>query len=116
VGTTNGDLTGGVDAMRGFCQFGGSAEDIFTFTPDAGQVGTDLTLLLDSATDLGLYARTDCTAPDKEIACIDAGFGGDTETLTLTIANTDPITIVVDGFAPGQEGPFTLTATFIANP
>ena len=64
-------------ALDGSCQLGGNPEILYTFTAQAGQTTLDLTL--ESATDQGMYVRTDCVSAGSEVGCADAELGGTNE-------------------------------------
>ncbi|HTJ81614.1 MAG TPA: hypothetical protein VL400_07805 [Polyangiaceae bacterium] len=106
-GATNGNTTSGSDAMGSSCG-GGGKEQVYTYTPAATGM---LDLTLASATDQGLHVRTDCLDGASEIGCADSELGGTDETLSVPVTAGTPITIVVDAYSPGEEGPFTLTIT-----
>lgn len=78
---------------------------LFTFLPPASG---DLLLTLDSATNQGLYVRADC-ADRAELGCAERAGAGQLEVLSVPVTVNQAITIIVESFAPGQEGPFTLT-------
>jgi cysteine-rich repeat protein len=95
-----------------FGDAGNGRELIFAFTaPAAG----DLDLILESASDQGMSIRTTCNDPNSEIACEDQFFGGTNEVINNEpLAAGQTVTIFVDAFSAGDEGPFTLTVDFIA--
>jgi cysteine-rich repeat protein len=111
LGTNTGDTTDAVSSnlFDGSCQagaiFGPAPEDLFVFTP---AVSGDITLTLTADADLGVYARSSCLDETTELGCADLEFGGDIETLVIPGVAGTPITIFVDGFAAGEEGPYTL--------
>jgi hypothetical protein len=104
MGTTSGD-----SLFTGSCQAGGAPEDLFTYT--AAQTGY-LQLALTSTDDLGVSVRTTCADPLTEIGCADALFGGDTENLSVEIQSGATVTVLVDGYAAGRDGDYTLNASF----
>jgi cysteine-rich repeat protein len=93
-----GNTTGGTALFEGSCTGGG---------------GT-LELQLASATDQGIYVRSDCDDELTELGCIDDFAGGFDETLVLGgLSGGVSLTIIVDGYYdPLIAGPFTLTATW----
>jgi len=106
-GANTGDTTTGTAALSSTCG-GGGKEVVYKYTPAATGM---LDLTLASATDQGLHVRTDCLNSASEIGCADVELGGTDETLTVPVTSGTPITIVVDAFGDGEEGPFTLTLT-----
>jgi cysteine-rich repeat protein len=104
-----GDTTKGTDAVFASCT--GEGKELFFLLNPTSSTAT-LTLSPEAGADLGLYALSEC-GPfllDQEIACEDVGFAGEPETLTLTnLTPGTPVAIVVDSFADGDEGSFTLT-------
>jgi cysteine-rich repeat protein len=120
LGANTGDTTGGTEFFVGQnCGFfggGNGAEQIFSIIPGAaGQTGV-LSLTLNSATDQGLHVNTDCLDANSEIGCVDDNVGGTDETLDVNVTDAGAaLTIFVDAFAVGEEGPFTLTLAFAAD-
>jgi cysteine-rich repeat protein len=107
-----GSTAGLADRFSGSCTGEAAPEALFTLTPGApGQTGT-LSLTLTSATDQGLYVRASCEDAASELGCEDARVGGEDELLSVAVQGGAPVAIFVDGFAPGEEGPFTLSAAF----
>jgi cysteine-rich repeat protein len=112
LGDNTGDTSSATDIFDGSCQLGGAPEQLFSFTPGGNNPGL-LTLSLNSVADLGVYVRSDCADPGSELGCVDNLFGGAVETLVVEITDPNqPLTIFVDGFAAGEEGPFTLNLAF----
>ncbi|MCC6526874.1 MAG: hypothetical protein IT373_29765 [Polyangiaceae bacterium] len=105
LGATNGNTNQGSAAMGSSCGGGGN-ERVYTFTP--GFTGT-LGLTLASASDQGLHVRGTCADSGTELGCADSQFGGTDETLDVAVTSGTAITIVVDAYSPGEEGPFVLT-------
>jgi cysteine-rich repeat protein len=107
-----GDTTGGTLLFSGSCTGVGSHEQLYSFTPGiAGETG-QLDLVLSSMTDQGVYVRTSCADSMSEIECIDGVAGGTDEKLRVTVVGGVPLTIFVDGYQPGEEGAFGLSAAF----
>jgi cysteine-rich repeat protein len=125
-----GDTLAGTAVLTASCTGDGN-EEVFSFTPAAANI----TLLLLSATDQGVYVRATCEDAASEIECEDiglindicedgqtpcteataaadcAGIGGALcvqEVTTVAVTAGTAISIVVDAFAVGEEGPFTL--------
>ncbi len=110
----SGTTVGGTSAFEGSCTGGsGSFERIFVFTPGMmGQNGV-VTITLSSATDQGIYVRSNCIDPGSQIDCTDQFGGGTDEQLIIPAQGGVPLTIFVDGwFDPTFAGPFIVTATF----
>ncbi|MFO0555265.1 MAG: hypothetical protein U0271_43210 [Polyangiaceae bacterium] len=105
LGTTNGNTTNGTSAFTSSCG-GGGAEQLYKFTPATSGV---LNMVLSSATDQGIHVRTDCTDSATEAGCADAEVGGTDENLQVPVTANQPITIFVDAYFDGEEGPYTLT-------
>lgn len=108
LGANASDTTASTKVFKGSCTGAGAEEKSFKFTPATS--GT-LHLVLNSATDQGIYVRTDCKDTATELGCSDASPGGTNETLDVPVTTGVPVTIFVDGFAPGEAGPFTLTVS-----
>jgi hypothetical protein len=110
-----GDTTTGSSVFAGSCTGAGVHETTYSLTPGiAGQYGT-LTATVSAAVDLGLYARLACGDTSTEIGCVDINAGRTDEVLVLEIAGGTPITLFVDGYAAGEEGPFALTTSYQDN-
>jgi cysteine-rich repeat protein len=116
-GSITGNNTGGSVAFEievatndPFCSLGAGAfgsENVFSFIPAVtGQLQLDLS----SQDDLVLSARGDCLDPLSQLGCSDEIFSG-TETIVIGVTAGDVITIIVDGFLFGQDGPYTLNIT-----
>jgi hypothetical protein len=72
-----------------------------------------LQIELESATNQGIYVRTDCADQSTELGCIDAHSGGTNEVLELPIEGGQTVYIYVDGYLDaGYAGPFTLMASW----
>lgn len=107
AGSTNGNTNTGSDAISSNCG-GGGKEVVYTYTPTAtGMLG----LVLSSATDQGLHVRSACLDSQSEIDCVDSAFGGMDETLSVPVTSGTPVTVVVDAYGAGEEGPFSVTLT-----
>jgi cysteine-rich repeat protein len=107
-----GDTVSGTRLFSGSCTGSGSHEQVYSFTPGAaGEVGA-LTLVLQSATDQGIYLRAACGDPSTEIACRDAHVGGIDEPIERVMNGGEPLWIFVDGYEPGHEGAYTLSVSF----
>ena len=107
--TVNGDTaTGGTNLFAGTCTGWGSPEHIYSYTPPVDQV---VSVAFQSATDQGMHLRTDCTDSETQLRCVDAQEGGTDELMRHAfMAGTTPHFLYVDGFAAGEEGPFSFTA------
>lgn len=115
LGDTTGDTTTGstgfVPTNMGAVQAcgaggGGGKEKVYTYTPAANGM---LSITLDSASDQGFHVRTNCAMSSSEVACVDRSFGGTDEVEMVPVTAAQAITIVVDAYEAGDEGPFTLT-------
>jgi cysteine-rich repeat protein len=116
-GVQNGDTrTSTTRGFHGSCLDGLANESLYRYT--AAQAGT-LTLVLTSATDQGLYVRSDCAAETSELVCTNFAPGGASDALTVELAAGASITIFVDSYSffagERQEGPFALLVSFQAN-
>ncbi len=110
--TVNGDTTGGTSRLQGSCQSGGAPEVEYAVT--AAMTGV-LHVELDSTADLGVYVRTVCESQFTELGCADFVVSG-TETLDVPVQIGQTLFVVVDGFAPGIAGPFTLRVQSLPSP
>jgi hypothetical protein len=102
TGTTVGDTL----IFESSCA-GPASGDVYTFTPVT--TGTLTITLASPDADLGFSVRTDCDDTATEVACEDAVAAGTDETGTVAVTAATPITIIVSGFNPNEEGPYTLT-------
>lgn len=110
-----GDNSTGSSVFAGSCTGAGVHEITYSLTPGmVGQSGT-LTATVSAAVDLGIYARLACGDAATEIACVDRTAGRTDEVMVIELAGGTPITLFVDGYAPGEEGPFTLTTSYQDN-
>lgn len=112
--TVMGTTVGGSNSFTCGSGVGGGLGRVYTYTATAtGQV----TFTLDSGMqDQGLIARSACSNnPADNLGCVDAS-GGAIENLTLAVTTGDVVTVVVEAFAPMEEGPFSLTTSFAAPP
>ena len=107
--SVSGNTVGGTSLFASNCTGNGAMERLYTY--DAPGPGT-LTLTLSSATDQGVYVRTTCADPSTQLACRDVELGGTDEVLAVPIPAAQTVTIFVDAYEPGEEGPFTLTTAF----
>jgi len=111
-GSIMGDTIGGTSLFSGSCTGSGAHEQALTITPGmAGQVG-QLKLKLSSATDQGLYVRSGCGDRSTELGCADSKPAGMDEVLSVPVTGGVPVTVFIDGYHTGSEGPFTLEADF----
>ncbi|AUX30218.1 MULTISPECIES: hypothetical protein [Sorangium] len=106
----SGDTSLGTSAFKADCT-GGGREDVYLFVPPEEQYGT-LSVVLESDTVQGLYARGACEDPTTELACAEPAAGGGAEAIDVALGPGEPVSIVVDAHAPGEEGPYTLRSTF----
>lgn len=114
LGNNTGDTAQSNDAFSISCQPQGGNDVIYTFTPNADGV---LTLILDSATDLGVWASTDCVSyASTMLGCEDKHVGGQSESLTFLVTQGQPVTVGVSSFTPADEGAYTLVADLTAPP
>jgi hypothetical protein len=105
--TNMGDTAGGTSVFSG-CAGSGAPERVYTYTPP--QNGT-LTLVLSSASDLGLYVREDCDDKETTLECTNAAPAGGMEQIDIPVSAGVPVTIFVDGAGPMVTGAYTLTVT-----
>jgi hypothetical protein len=107
AGTTMGDTTNGTNFITSSCANLGAKEVVYTFTPTVtGFLKITLTAADD---DLGFSVRTTCADIETQLACADAEEAGTDEVGIVEVTTGTAITIIVDGFDPMQEGPFSLT-------
>ena len=110
IGANMGDTamapSAGYAAHNGSCQNAGSPEVVYSF--QAPSTGT-LDMTLSSMTDMGMSIRGACQDPTSELDCADLEVGGTDETLAVAVTQGEIYTIIVAGFAPGEEGAYTLT-------
>lgn len=107
LGDTNGNTaTGQATAALSSTCGGGGSEIVYKYTPATSGM---LSLTLASATDQGIHVRTDCLDSTSEIGCADVNLGGTNETLMVPVTANTAVTITVDAYSAGDEGPFTLT-------
>lgn len=107
LGPNTGDTTGGTTLLNSSCANPGVAERVYTFIP---ATTGELTITLASPDDdLGFSVRTACDDIETEVVCADAELAGTDETATVDVTAATPITIIVQGFATTDEGPYTLT-------
>jgi hypothetical protein len=103
-----GDTVGGTNLFAGTCTGAGLAlEQLYSYTPTADAV---LSLTLATATDQGLYVRSACADPLSQLSCTDVEVGGTDEVLHTLTTGGQALTVFVDGFTLGEEGPFTLSS------
>ncbi|WP_437929775.1 hypothetical protein WMF37_11145 [Sorangium sp. So ce291] len=112
----SGDTSLGTNAFAGDCLGVGTGEgreEVYLFTPPEGQAGT-LSVVLESDTDHAVYARSACADPDpdSELACADLAERWVPELLEVPLSAGESVSLVVDAFVPGDEGPYTLRSTF----
>lgn len=104
--STAGDASTGQGLFAGSCTGGAlSPEALLAYTPQ--QTGA-LLLTLQSATNQGLYVRTDCADGATELGCLDDAAGGVDETLVVPVEQGRTVTVFVDAAEPAQAGPFTV--------
>ena len=100
--------TGGTTLFAGGCTGNELApESLYDYTAAQASV---LSLTLASGTDQGVYVRTDCDDPLTQLECRDIAFGGEDEFVHVLLAANQAVTLFVDGYDPGEEGPFTLSS------
>ncbi len=99
-----GSTVGHGDLYASSCADDSGAEVAYSFT--AAQSGL-LQISLDSPADLGVAVFASCVS--SELACADNYFGGFTEYLEVSVTMGTTYTILVDGYASGEESDFSLT-------
>ncbi|MGE0327034.1 MAG: DUF4215 domain-containing protein [Polyangiaceae bacterium] len=107
----SGNLDGGTHYFdtSGFCAYQSGAERAYTFTPTAS--GT-LHLGLTSEGNLDLITLSTCGPVDPDLLrCSNSGWAGQSEQLDVDVTAGAPITIVVQGHAKTEGGPFELIAS-----
>lgn len=103
--TQNGDTTGQGDETDPSCAPGGAADVAYEVT--ASQTGV-LVLTLSSSADLVLYVRSQCDDSGSELACQDDDGQNGVETVSLLVTQGETVAVIVDGFDPAEQSPFTL--------
>ncbi len=69
-----------------------------------------ITATPEGSTDVVLYARTDCTDRDSELACSEDPLDPEVpESITVPATAGEPIDLFVNSFGATSSGPFTLT-------
>lgn len=112
--TNASDTATGTNLFAGSCTGSGAREQVYSFTPGvAGEVGL-LSIMLQSAADLGLYVRTACDGATTQLDCRDVEVGGVDELLEVVVNGGEPLSIFVDAYEPGEVGPFTVNVSFQA--
>ncbi|XXX79805.1 hypothetical protein WMF30_13630 [Sorangium sp. So ce134] len=106
----SGDTALGTNALEGDCT-GIGREEVYLFVPPDEQSGT-LSVVLESDTHQGLYLRGACEDQATELACAELAAGGEAASLEIVLSPGEPVSVVVDAHAPGEEGPYTLRSTF----
>jgi cysteine-rich repeat protein len=110
-GVNEGDTLTGTSGFSGTCSQGSGLEKIFVYTPITS--GT-LTVVMNSPTDQGIFARSTCNDDATELGCASFAPGGASEALSLAVTAGVPLYLFVDAtlniFDPsaGTAGPFTL--------
>ncbi|MCE9572354.1 MAG: DUF4215 domain-containing protein [Deltaproteobacteria bacterium] len=108
-----GDTAAARDGFMSSCQFGSSRAALFAVTPPGpGRLRLHLT----SPTDQTLSLRSACADATSEVACAERANAGATEELVVQITDAAPtaLTAMVSGSTLLEEGPFTLSADFVA--
>lgn len=109
---TAGDTTSAPDGTNGSCT-GDGREAAFAVTAGSlGQTGTLAVTLSSEDQDFGLYLRSACDDDTTEIACNDAGYLGDGESLWTGVLGGVPYTLFVDGYDDRYAGAFSVVAAF----
>jgi hypothetical protein len=109
TGTTTGNTSTGTELFAGSCTGGDlSSEVVYSYA--VAQTGV-LKLTLQSATDQGIYVRTDCDDPSSQINCRDASASAD-EVRYVGVQAGQMLSIFVDGYNSTAAGPFTLLHEF----
>ncbi|WP_437726625.1 DUF4215 domain-containing protein [Sorangium sp. So ce861] len=106
----SGDTSLGTNTFAAACT-GAGREDVYLFVAPEEQSGT-LSVALESDTDHGLYVRGACDDRTTELACAQHAAGGGAEPIEVVLSAGEPVTVIVDARAPGEEGPYTLRSTF----
>ena len=122
-GDTDGTTATGLAVMETSCNnaiFGGAGgnEQVYEYTvPGAPEEMVVVTFSLTSVSDHGLAIRGTCLDPATELACQDAIVDDQTpEVTSLVLAGGTTVFVVVEAFAAGQEGPFTLNVATVPAP
>lgn len=112
----------GVDIFTGVCAgffgafpVGGGKEQVYTYTAASAGVLTLTATAVEG--DLGIYIRTTCadgTTQDINNCVDNAVDPGDSEALSVNVAQGDVLTIFIDAYDTAGEGDFVLESEFLA--
>ncbi len=110
TGTFTGDTTGAANNHAGSCRSSNdSAEEVWSFTPDAD--GTFCVDTQGSDYDTALYVRTDCADEDSQVVCNDdVGGGNFTSNVEISATANTTYFLFVDGYS-NEVGPYNLNIT-----
>lgn len=95
----------------GSCSYESGRDRAFRFVaPSAGT----LTVSVSSPDNLSVVVQDGCGPANEtpSLACSNFAPAGDTEQTSVTLAQGQAVTVVVDAFTKADAGPFTLTAIF----
>lgn len=113
--TVTGDTTGYVNDVQPDSSCTGYTPDgpdaIYVVTATAGQVLTATVTPTPTAWDVSIYVTQGCTLTPTCLAGADVDAGGGPESVTHTVAANGAYHVVVDGWNPGVEGPYSLHVT-----
>ncbi|WP_044967399.1 MULTISPECIES: hypothetical protein [Sorangium] len=104
-----GDTSEGTRGFTATCA-GNGPELVYRYSPEADGSAT-ITVTPTGSADLVLHVRTDCGESATEINCLDAGYAGDPESVTLDVAAGTPLDIFVDSYNNVSAGSFELSIT-----
>ncbi|WP_437647188.1 DUF4215 domain-containing protein [Sorangium sp. So ce362] len=105
---TAGDTSEGTEGFTGSC--GGAGKELVVRYTPAASGDVTITATPEGSTDVVLYARTDCTDRDSELACSDDPLDAALpESITVTATAGEPIDIFIDSYGARSSGPFSLT-------
>ncbi|WP_437529782.1 hypothetical protein WME79_48420 [Sorangium sp. So ce726] len=104
-----GDTSEGTRGFTATCA-GDGPELVYRYSPEADGSAT-ITVTPTGSADLVLHVRTDCSESATEINCLDAGYAGDPESVTLDVAVGTPLDIFVDSYNNVSAGSFELSIT-----
>jgi hypothetical protein len=119
--TQMGNTTAGSNDFVGnlpssLCELGGNGANELLYSYTSPGLGV-LRLELSSATDQGVYVRSDCDTFGSLVACGERKSGGTNELLFAGVQPAQALTVFVDGdtnSAATSAGDYTLTSTFVA--
>lgn len=104
-----GDTSGHAAKLNPSClNINGSGPEV-VYKIAAAQAGM-LDIKLVSSADLGLSVRKACDDPASELSCVDNASPDGSIRVSVPVAAGEMLFVVVDGFSPADEGPYSISA------